>query len=158
MSQPKVLIIGLGNPTLGDDGVGWRVAEAVRDELAGTSALVEVDCLAVGGLTLMERMIGYDRVILIDAIRTGHQAMGSISSCPLESLAEPAAGHLSSAHDVSLTDALEVGRATGAALPGKVEVVAIEAKYVYDFGEALSAPVAAALPQAVQAVLTLLAG
>ena len=32
----KTLIIGLGNPILGDDGVGWVVAEAVAKRLPST--------------------------------------------------------------------------------------------------------------------------
>jgi Ni,Fe-hydrogenase maturation factor len=28
----RTLVVGLGNPILGDDGVGWRVAEAVRQQ------------------------------------------------------------------------------------------------------------------------------
>jgi hypothetical protein len=30
LHRMKVLIVGLGNPILGDDGVGWKVAEEVR--------------------------------------------------------------------------------------------------------------------------------
>ena len=29
--QPRTIVVGLGNPVLGDDGVGWRVADAVED-------------------------------------------------------------------------------------------------------------------------------
>ncbi|MBI5713137.1 MAG: hydrogenase maturation protease [Chloroflexi bacterium] len=64
----KTVVIGLGNPILGDDGVGWRVVEAVQEQINDSS--VDVDCAAVGGITLMEHLIGYDRAILIDAVIT----------------------------------------------------------------------------------------
>jgi hydrogenase maturation protease len=164
-NQETILVIGLGNPILGDDGVGWKVAEAVAQKIdqqphppvgrPGKSA-VEVDCLAIGGLGLMERMVGYRRAILIDAINSHSQPNGTVSIFPLEALPNRAAGHLFSAHDTTLQNALAVGRAMGADLPVEVTVVSIEAENVYDFGEALSPAVSAAVPQAAQAVLDLL--
>jgi hydrogenase maturation protease len=164
-SGKTTLIIGLGNPILGDDGVGWRVAEAVAQSIDQQPALsagetgspaVEVDCLALGGLGLMERMVGYPRAILVDAINSHTQPIGTVSIFPLEALPNRAAGHLFSAHDTTLQNALALGRAMGADLPIEVMVVAVEAENVYDFGEELSPAVAAAVPQAVQAVMGLL--
>jgi hydrogenase maturation protease len=163
--EGTTLVIGLGNPILGDDGVGWRVAEAVERKIKGQpqppvgkpgKPAVEVDCLAIGGLGLMERMVGYRRAILVDAINSHSQPNGTVSIFPLEALPNRAAGHLFSAHDTTLQNALAVGRDMGADLPGEVTVVAIEAENVYDFGEELSPAVSAAVPQAAQAVLELL--
>jgi hydrogenase maturation protease len=151
MTFSKTIIIGLGNPLLGDDSVGWRVAEQVRKLCA-----VEVDCLSVGGLSLMERLVGYDRAILIDAITTGKQPTGSVSLYKLEELPDLSAGHTGSAHDTSLQNALKLGQLMGVQLPTEVVVVGIEAQSVYEFSEVLSPPVAAAIPQAVQMVMELL--
>jgi hydrogenase maturation protease len=149
----KILVLGLGNPLLGDDGIGWRVAEQIRPLV--TNPVVEVDCLAGGGLSLMERVIGYDRVVLIDALFTGQSPPGTVSSFELAELPNSTAGHLSSAHETSLTTALQLGLKLGLALPGQIRVVAIEAEHVYDFSEELTSPVAAALPEAVQRVIEL---
>ncbi len=154
----KTIIIGLGNPILGDDGVGWKVAEEISDQLSVISnqSPVEVDYAALGGLSLMERLIGYQRAILIDSMETGQSPEGSVRVFPLEELADPSAGHSASAHDTSLLTALETGRRMRLELPGSVMVVAIEAKNVYDFSEELSPPVLQAVPQAVEKVLKLL--
>ena len=154
----KTIIIGLGNPILGDDGVGWKVAEEISDQLSVISnqSSMEVDCAALGGLSLMERLIGYQRAILIDSMETGQSPEGSVRVFPLEELADPSAGHSASAHDTSLLTALETGRRMRLELPGSVMVVAIEAKNVYDFSEELSPPVLQAVPQAVEKVLKLL--
>lgn len=149
----NTIVIGLGNPLLGDDGVGWRIAEALRQETN-----VEVDCLAVGGLALMERLVGYQRAILVDAIYTGTQPEGTITCCALEDLPAPAGGHLASAHDASLAVAFQVGRALRAELPEQVIVLAVEAARVYDFSTELSPAVAAAVPRAVQRAHELLHG
>ena len=153
---PQTLILGLGNPILGDDGVGWKVAEAVQTRLGTLSASAEVDFASLGGLSLMERMLGYERVILVDSMETGSAPAGAIRCMALSELADPTAGHSASAHDTSLMTALEAAKAMGAEIPSRVDVVAIEAKATYDFSEELSPAVAAAVPVATQQVLTLL--
>ena len=171
--QSSTIIIGLGNPILGDDGVGWRVAETVRKRLqmAGLRLLiddetprstvshpelaVEVDCFALGGLSLMERLVGYDRAIIVDAVATG-QPPGTVSRFRLDELPDFSTAHTSAAHDTSLQNALSVGRTMGAHLPGEVLVVGVEAQSVYDFSETLTPPVAEAVPVAARLVLELL--
>ena len=154
----KTLVIGLGNPILGDDGVGWAIAANVSEQLSLSNQHVEVDCAALGGLSLMERMLGYDRVVLVDSMETGQNPVGSVQVFPLASLPNPMAGHSASAHDTSLITALKTAERLGASIPIKVDVVAIEAQNVYDFSEELSPPVAAAVPFAAQAILDLLQG
>ncbi len=151
----KTLILGLGNPLLGDDGVGWRVAEACAARLRG-AAQIEVDCLATGGLSLMERLVGYDRAILIDAITAADQPPGAVYRLHVEDLPDASAGHTGSAHDTSLQTALQLGRRMGAALPASVIVVAVQAQRVFDFSEELSPAVAAAVPRAVEMVMQIL--
>ncbi len=147
----RTLVLGLGNPLLGDDGVGWRVAERVRDQIADPT--IEIDFHAGGGLSLMERLIGYDRTIIIDAIKTGRAPPGTVSYFRLEDLPNDATSHLASAHETTLQTAIQVGRRMGAVLPHQIEIVAIEAQAVYDFSETLSPAIAAAVPHAVQLVL-----
>ena len=171
----KTLVIGLGNPILGDDGVGWKVAETVKERLhtetcfrlpvrpVGTKSIqyltpIEVDCLSLGGLSLMERLLGYERAIIIDSMETGQSPVGSVRTFPLAALPDPSAGHSSSAHDTSLLTALKTAESIGADVPQQVDVVTVEAQNVYDFSEELSPPVAAAVPDAVRAVLNLLQG
>lgn len=155
------LVIGLGNPILGDDGVGWWVVDALearlgRDEgLRRSVGAVELDRVAVGGLGLMERLIGYDRVILVDAI-LGGEMPGTVSVGSLAEIVCHQAGHLDSAHDVSLPEALCAGRALGARLPAEITVVSVAVRSVDRFVADLSPEVAAALQVAVEDVLAVL--
>jgi hydrogenase maturation protease len=109
----------------------------------------------LGGLNLMERLTGYERVVLIDAIYTGSKPVGTVSRFVLSDLPDLTAGHSASAHDTSLRTALNVGRSMDIPLPKDeaVTVIAIEAENVYDFTQELSAAVAAAVPLATQSVL-----
>ncbi len=65
------MIVGLGNPLRGDDGVGVRVAEmlAARDLPQG----VEVVDGGTRGLELVNLMEGWPRVILVDAVHLGRE-------------------------------------------------------------------------------------
>lgn len=165
--EATTLVVGLGNPVLSDDAVGWRVVEELQRRLErdaaegralGRRGAVDVDCLALGGLRLMERLVGYDRAIVVDAIVTGDQPAGTIVWGELPAPAdERSPSHTGSAHDTTLETALRLGRALGAALPSEVLVLAIEAGPSFEFGEELSAPVAAAVPIAVDLLLRELA-
>jgi hydrogenase maturation protease len=156
-----ILLIGLGNPILGDDGVGWRIVRNLEEALksldkSSSNLKVETEYLSLGGLSLMERMIGYQEVILVDSILTGMKPNGTIYSLPLSSLPNFSTGHSTAIHDTSLATAMEVGRKMGLDLPEEVWVVAVEAENVYEFSEVLSPPVEAAVPGAVDLLLTIL--
>ncbi len=147
----KTLVIGLGNPILGDDGVGWRVAEEVKRRLPPDSP-VDVECLSLGGISLMEHLIGYQYAVLIDAFALD-EPTGSILILKLDELPNYSAYHTTSSHDTSLQNAIELGKSMGADLPVDVTVVGIATMRVHDFGEELSPPVAEAVPLAVKFVL-----
>jgi hydrogenase maturation protease len=152
----QTLVVGLGNPVLGDDGVGWRVAELVTQALqkqAPHREQVDVICLSVGGLSLMEHLVGYERAILVDAIDTGQGSPGSVSQYDFEELPNPGAGHTSSTHDTSLQTAIEIGRSIGLKLPETITIIAINVHVDYKFTESLTPPVAAAVPIAAQKVI-----
>jgi hydrogenase maturation protease len=157
----KTLVIGLGNPILGDDGVGWRVAEEVKRELPplleeqelGTR--IDIDCISLGGLSLMEHLIGYDRAILIDAFAVDGQ-IGSVQVLKLSELPNYSAFHTTSPHDTSLQNAIELGRSMGAHLPEDVLIVGITTKKCFEFSEDLTSEVRSAVPIATKAALDLL--
>ena len=154
----KTLIAGLGNPILGDDGVGWVVAKKVSEQPGLDPTFIKVESYALAGISLMEQMIGFERVILIDSLNTGKYAQGEVVTFTLDSLEDLTYGHSASAHDLSLKQALLMGRSMDAILPDDqhVYVVAIEARHVYDFCETLTTEIEAAVPKAVQEVLKVL--
>ena len=152
--KSQMLVVGLGNPILGDDGVGWRVAEEVKKQLS-PDLPVDVDCLSLGGISLMEHLIGYDRAVLIDAFALD-EPIGSILVLKLNDLPNYSAFHTTNAHDTSLQNAIEFGRSMGVQLPDDVEIVGIATRRIYDFSEDLSPAVADAVPFAAGVVLDLL--
>jgi hydrogenase maturation protease len=153
----KTILIGLGNPILGDDGVGWQIAQRIQHRSDFPSE-IDVDYLSLGGISLMESLVGYDRAILVDTIITGDYPIGTVSSFNIEQLPNFSTGHSFSAHDTSLQSALKIGKDLGLQLPGEIIIVAVEAQRVYDFSEQLSPEVEAAIPKAVQTIINLLGG
>ena len=146
----KTLILGLGNPVVSDDSVGLRVAAELRVRLAGRPE-VEVGEDYWGGLRLMERLIGYQRAIIVDAIRAGAPP-GTIHRLKPDDLPTQRSA---SAHDVNLPTALELGRRAGVPLPenGQILLVAIEVEDILTFGEHCTPAVQAAIIPAVENVI-----
>ncbi len=69
MSENTILVLGVGNPFRHDDGIG----PAVIARLQADQNLSGVDLLDGGtdGLTLMDYMQGYERVLIVDAVNMG---------------------------------------------------------------------------------------
>ncbi len=149
----KTLVLGLGNPLLGDDAVGLRVAERLRERLAGRKD-VEVREEEAGGLRLMEAMSGYDRAVVVDAAVTGGTP-GTVRRVGPEELPTQ---RTAIAHGIDLPRALELGRRLGLPMPASVRVVAVEAECVLEFRSDMTPAVAAALEPAVEAVLSEIGG
>ena len=146
----KILVLGLGNPLVTDDSVGLRVAALLGPLLADRSG-VEVSEDYWGGLRLMERMVGFDRAIVIDAICTGAPP-GTIHRLTPGSIPTQRSA---SSHDVNLPTALALGRTAGLPLPRDEDIllVGIEAEDILSFGERCTRAVEEAIAPAVEEVL-----
>jgi hydrogenase maturation protease len=153
----KTLVVGLGNPILTDDGVGVKVAYEVEQAVLATSRDdIDVIEASAGGLRLMEMMIGYDRLVLIDAFSSsnGHQP-GRIHQLTFDDLREISpTQHSTCAHDTTFVTAIEMGRTIGLKLPTMISIYGIEVENLYEFGDEPTPAVAAAIPEAVAAVLS----
>jgi hydrogenase maturation protease len=145
----KILIVGLGNPILTDDGVGVKVAYEVEKALgANIPDNLSITEASVGGLRLMELLVGYDRVILIDAmlLKNG-DTPGTIHHLTLKDLQDISpTQHSASAHDTSLVKALEIGKRIGLHLPTSFSIYAVDVENILDFSEEPTPAVAAAIP------------
>ena len=123
------LIIGIGNPFRRDDGVGVKVAESLA---AAQIPDCTIRVLSGEGAALMECWDGSDRVIVIDAARTGSNP-GKIHE--LDAAREKIASdffHYSS-HAFGLAEAIEMSRALNQ-LPESIVVYGIEGA---DFSEGM---------------------
>ena len=140
-----VLVLCLGNALRRDDAVALRVADAL-DASPPPGATVRRS--AVSGLYLLDEMDGFDRVVVVDAVRTGAFPAGTVHAFPLDELRSPGGP---SPHAIGLPSALELARAAGAPVPTSIRVVAIEVEDMDTVGEGLTSSVAAAVLPAAEA-------
>jgi len=144
----KTLVLGLGNPILSDDSVGFRVVQELKARFDRPDlTLVES---STSGLSLLDLITGYDKLIIVDAIKTEGGEAGKIYRSGAENLG--AIRHSASPHDINLATALELGRKLGAALPQQITILAIEVVDVTTFNEKCSPEVERAIPLAVSMV------
>jgi hydrogenase maturation protease len=143
----KILVVGLGNPILTDDGVGIRVAEELERRLNPGEADVIGEGLA--GIDLLERMAGYERVIIIDAIQTGGEP-GRVSRLDIASI--QSTRHASSTHDINLATALELGKKLNMPLPKTIDIFTVEATDTTTFSERCTTIVANSIPVCVDMI------
>jgi hydrogenase maturation protease len=145
----KTLVLGIGNSVLCDDGVGIRVAEQLGKRITDSAITVAEAC--DGGLFLLEAFLGYDHVVLIDAIQTVGGTPGQVYELqPNDFLS---ARHLSSPHQVDFATALELGKALGLPMPSTIDIVAVEAGDVTSFQDRCTPEVEKAIPVAVEMAL-----
>ena len=144
----KTLVLGLGNPILSDDSVGFRVVQELKTRFNKPNlTLVES---SASGLSLLDLITGYDKLIIVDAIKTEGGEAGKIYRLGAENLG--AIRHSASPHDINLATALELGRKLGVALPQQITILAIEVVDVTTFSEKCTPEVDRAIPLAVSMV------
>jgi hydrogenase maturation protease len=133
----RSLVLGLGNPILGDDSIGFRLAELLSDRLSGTPD-IEFLPTSLAGVRLLDEIPGFDRLIVIDSMTTGRFEPGTMTRMGLEDLPGCSAARLS-VHHVPFPDLLEIGRAGGLRMPEQISVYAIEIEFPQEAGVELSA-------------------
>jgi len=143
-----VLVIGLGNPLRGDDGVGCRVIEDLaRRELPSHVELLDGGAVGLGLLDLLE---GRERVIIVDAAEMGRRPGEFVRFAPDDVFLASQADSFSF-HHAGLADVLALADALGRTLPEMVIFGVQPAEVVWR--EGLSQAVETAIPTLAEAVL-----
>jgi hydrogenase maturation protease len=150
----RVLVIGVGNPLMSDDGVGQRLLEALA---ARHSALDGVEFVDGGtlGLMLLPRVERCNALLALDAANLGGRP-GELRTFEGGSFDEFVRLPRCSVHELGLRDLLDAARLTGA-LPARRALVGVQPERL-GWGMELSPSVAAALPAALEAAAGILQG
>ena len=143
----KTLVLGVGSSILADDGVGIAVARALESRAAGRED-VEFGVNEEGGFSLLEDALGFDRLVVIDAVLG--RSPGRLRRLDLSELAPTV--HCGGPHGLNLATVLEFGRRQGLAAPREVIVYAVEVPDVNTFGEELSPAVEARIGEIVREI------
>ncbi len=137
------LVVALGNPDRGDDGVGQAVVRAL-----GPQPGVEVWEAVRGGLPLAEALVGYERALVVDACLD--LPVGEVALVPLfVGELGPESGRW--LHGLGLAQGLALLREAGLPVP-RTWALVIGVPADLPFGQGLSPEVARAVPRAVAEV------
>lgn len=142
MRVPRIVVLGIGNTLLADEGVGVQALARLREDGAD-EGLVLVDGGTLG-LALLEYVEGADGLIVIDAARLD-LAPGSVRRYCDAALDALLRSRIRTVHELGLKDLLDMARVNGA-LPARRALITVEPARV-DWDTALSPVVAAALPE-----------
>ena len=137
-----IAVIGCGNPTRGDDGVGPHVVRELSRRGVGGDSRVRLLDAGTDGMAVMFAARGCRALVLVDAARSG-TTPGAVFEVPGKELENRAPPTLT-LHDFRWDHALHAGRRMyGEAFPAQVTVFLVEAAST-DFGLELSPEVARA--------------
>ena len=136
----NTFILGIGNPILTDDGVGIKVAQKLKEE----NPKLEVIETSEAGIALLDLITGYDKLIIIDSIKTGKGKLGDLYKLELEDL-KPAKD-FSSSHGIGIATAFELGQRLGYSMPKYTSIYAVEVKDNTTFGEKCTREVKERIP------------
>ncbi len=154
MKASPVLLIGLGNPLMGDEGIGWHLAERLRED-PRLPANVEVICGGTDLLRCTNQLEGRRHVILVDAL-LDHGRPGEV--VVTRDCFEDFAARQGHAHSLSALQAVELLRAVTPGLEAvRFTLAAIRIAKASVRSE-LSAALAAEIPQILDRLLDQLKG
>ena len=146
----KTIILGVGNLILGDDGVGVHVSNELKKIIQKSDVIV--DEAITGGMNLLDLILGYDKAIIIDAVKSNAAENGEVRRIPLSDFSTM---HSCNPHDVSLIEAIDMAKKMGEnKIPKDILIIGIMMKEIpCEFGENLSKEISAAVPKAVEMTL-----
>ena len=151
----KTLVLGLGNELYGDDAAGIHVIRRLKKDFeegkidARLFKDVELEECSLSGLALLEVIVGYDTLVLIDTIKKPLPVTGTIhlmEGKDLRHIPGP------SPHYVSIPQAIEIGEKLELQVPSRIKIIAVEAKNIYNLGEELTEEMTKAIPAIVEQV------
>jgi hydrogenase maturation protease len=146
--QPPLLVIGIGNPLLSDDGVGLQLLEKIEDKIENNS--VEFIDGGTQGIALLGRLENRQAIIFLDAVSLDAQP-GTVHFLSKDEVLSIDSKQ-TTAHEGNATQILKTALLTGD-LPDNIFVIGIEPeKLKTDIG--LSETVANSLPKALELIET----
>ncbi len=147
-SAKRILLLGLGNDILSDDGVGLRVAAEVRKRVAAAKNVTVIESTEMG-LALLDLIVGFDSLVIVDAVQTGSKPAGFVHEIGGTDLKMVPAV---SPHFLGVGEMLALGGQLGLHVPSEVKIFAIEVQDPFTVGTKLTPGLEAALPCLIERV------
>ncbi len=147
-TSKRTLVFGIGNPYRCDDAVGIRVAQEIATQIKNPD--IDVKWGSIDGVAILDEVVGYERVIFIDSVKTGKGAPGDIYK--IKHASEENTASFSS-HGINFLTALRIGEKFKLKMPVQIDIYAIEITDNTSFSEECTEEVTRSIPQAAQIVM-----
>ena len=144
----KILVLGIGNPIRHDDGVAIEIVRRLREKIDSEGVDIKETCEA--GLNLLDLMIDYERLLIVDSIQTEGGRAGDIYRFTQKELKSPS--HLQFSHNTGIPALLRLAEKMKLSLSEEITFYAIEIEKGNVFGEGLTENVEEAVPRAVELI------
>ena len=142
-SEKKILVLGLGNPILSDDGVGICAAQAASSLFSHPQVTFQESSLA--GFGFLDTITGFDKVIIADSINWGKNPPGSVTILRTGDLKDQP--YLRNFHNLSLAGTLTLADQMGLPRPKEIVIFAVEVEDCSTFAERCTPQVEKAIPR-----------
>jgi hydrogenase maturation protease len=127
----NILMLGLGSDILMDDGIGTKLMWHFEKALCDTRIRFETNL--VGGMDIIELIRDYNKVIILDAIKTPDGIPGTVYLFSPENFRETL--HLSVSHDITFLTALKLADSLGIKITHHIFIIAIEIEEYLTLGD-----------------------
>ena len=147
----KTLVLGIGNLIRGDDAVGIRIAQELARQV--NAADIDVKYVCSDGLNLLELIIGYDKLIVVDAIMIDGDKVGEVYRLKPQEIGASYFPPIS-AHHFNLGGTIEMGKQLFPnEIPREVIIYAVGAKSNDEITEQMSDKVQEAIPSVANLIM-----
>jgi len=154
MSQSRILVMGIGNTLLQDDGIGVHVTELFRSRCGDDPCLSILDGGTIG-LSLLPELEDADAVIIVDASEIG-ELPGTLRIFRDSEIDRQLSGKRRSVHEVALYDLFSAAAIRGRC-PKRRALIAIQPAST-EWGLDPTPEVKASIPLACEAINSLTLG
>lgn len=151
VNSKKVLVMGIGNTLLQDDGIGVHVTELFKSSQQPNPNLEVLDGGTIG-LSLLPEIEDADAVIIVDAAEIG-EPPGTMRIFHNQEIDLQLAGKKKTVHEVALSDLFSAAAIRGRC-PARRALIAIQPACT-DLGLKPTPAVQAAIPGACSAITTM---
>jgi len=147
----STMLLGLGNPILGDDGIGCRLAELVGGMLGPMEGL-EVLSASVSPVRLVDIISGYHRLLVLDSVTTRKTEPGTLMEVDFtEEGVLPPSSHHFSVHQIP-----EIASALALPCPHDIRYFGIEIEPPREYSDRLSPRISRRLPSLAEEIIGIL--
>jgi hydrogenase maturation protease len=138
----RILVLGLGNDILTDDAIGLNVVRQLRESLSGDDRIDVRETMEMG-LALLDFIVGYRAVVIVDSIQTGKSLAGTIHEVDVAGMKQLTGR---TPHFLGIGETLALGRQLGLAMPQEVRILAVEVEDPFTLGTEMTPALQRALP------------